>query len=435
MVAVRRRSTGILSSGEGADVKESKSEMNTHTVRPLMASDGPGCRTSSRQLKPAAVLLVLVLSGGFRQAAHAQQIQFRPGALLQASGTTLRVSAYAIPCVADWNGDGRKDLLVGYQTASKVALYLNTGTDASPSFTTSVNLQAGGADICLPSGGCGAPAPWVCDFDNDGKRDLLLGDGASGYVYFDRNTNTDANPILDTGVRLMAGGNVLTVNYRATPYLYDWDGDGLDDLLCGNGDGYVSWFRNIGTAQSPSYAAGTRLRAGSVDLNLGIRSVVRIFDLDGDGEPDLVGSSNAGVYWCRNIGTRSAPVLSAPASLRAPIAGTGLQPIITGARMRLDWVDWNNDGVMDLLIGNADGTVSYFEGYRFALTTVSAKCSGPCVLQWNSSPYLNFQLLCGDSPDSITNMAAAGVPSGGKATCYTNASSASQQFYRLQISP
>jgi hypothetical protein len=380
-------------------------------------------------------LLTLLLAGGLSSAAHAQQIQFRPGTLLQASGTTLRVSSYAIPCVADWNGDGRKDLLVGYQTASKVALYLNTGTDANPVFTTSVSLQAGAADICLPSGGCGAPAPWVCDYDNDGKRDLLAGDGAYGYVYFYRNTNTDANPILDTGVRLLAGGNVLSVNYRATPYHYDWDGDGLGDLLCGNGDGNVFWFRNIGTTQSPAYAAGTRLQEGGVDLNLGMRSVVRVFDLDGDGVPDLVGSSNTGVYWCRNIGTRSAPVLATPVPLRAPGAGTGLQPIYTGVRMRLDWVDWNNDGVMDLLIGNADGTISYFEGYRFALTKVSAKCSGPCVLQWNSSPYLNYQLLSGDSPASITNLAAIGVPSGGKTTCYTNSGSADQQFYRLQITP
>jgi hypothetical protein len=400
--------------------------MNTDAARPLM--------TSAVTLQLSA-LLILMLAAGLPAAAHAQQIQFRPGALLQASGTTLRVSAYAIPCVADWNGDGRKDLLVGYQTASKVALYLNTGTDANPVFTTSANLQAGGSDIWLPSSGCGAPAPWVCDYDNDGKRDLLVGDGAYGYVYLYRNTNTDANPILDTGIRLLAGGNVLSVAYRATPYLYDWDGNGLDDLLCGNGDGYVFWFRNIGTPQSPTYATGTRLQAAGIDLNLGIRSVVRTFDLDGDGVPDLIGSSNTGVYWCRNVGSRSAPVLAAPVPLQAPAAGTGLQPINTGVRMRLDWVDWNNDGVMDLLLGNADGTLSYFEGYRFALTTVNAKCFGPCILEWNSAPYLNYQLLSGASPGSITNLAATGVPSGGKTTCYTNSGSATQQFYRLQIAP
>jgi hypothetical protein len=392
-------------------------------------------QANTRQPWLPATLLTLLVAAALCQAVNAQQIQFRPGELLQAAGQALDVGTYAIPCVADWNGDGRKDLLVGYQTAGKIAVYLNTGSDANPVFTTSVNLQAGGVDITLPSGGCGAPAPWVCDYDNDGKRDLLVGDGAAGYVYFYRNTNTDANPILDTGVRLMAGASVLSVTYRATPYLYDWDGDGLKDLLCGNGDGYVYWFKNIGTARSPAYASGTLIQAGGVNLNLGIRSVVRMFDLDGDGVPDLVGSSNTGVYWCKNIGSSAAPILLPPVPLQAPVSGGGLQPINTGARMRLDWVDWNNDGVMDLLVGNADGTVSYFEGYRFAFTTVSEGLSGQCALQWNSAPYVSYRLLSGPSPDSITNLAATGLPSGGKITCYTNSASPGQQFYRLQVAP
>jgi hypothetical protein len=392
-------------------------------------------QTTTRQPKLAATLLALLVAASLCEAVNAQQIQFRPGELLQAAGQALGAGNYAIPCVADWNGDGRKDLLVGYQTASKIALYLNTGSDANPVFTTAVNLQAGGADIYLPSGGCGAPAPWVCDYDNDGKRDLLVGDGAYGYVYFYRNTNTDANPILDTGVRLMAGASFLSVTYRATPYLYDWDGDGLKDLLCGNGDGNVYFFRNIGTAQSPAYTAGTRIQQGGADLNLGIRSVVRMFDLDGDGVADLVGSSNTGVYWCKNVGSKTAPVLLPPTALRAPGSGSGLQPINTGQRMRLDWVDWNNDGVMDLLVGNLDGTISYFEGYRFAFTTVNGRPSGPCALQWNSASYLSYHLLSGPSPGSITNLVAASVPSGGKTTCYTNSGSPGQQFYRLQVAP
>jgi hypothetical protein len=401
----------------------------------LKLSDRSRHHTTAGHSKLAATLLALLVTAGLGEAVNAQQIQFRPGELLQAAGQALDVGTYAIPCVADWNGDGRKDLLVGCQTASKIALYLNTGSDANPVFTTAVNLQAGGADIYLPSGGCGAPAPWVCDYDNDGKRDLLVGDGAAGYVYFYRNTNTDANPTLDTGVRLMAGASVLTVTYRATPYVYDWDGDGLKDLLCGNGDGYVYFFRNIGTAQSPAYAAGTRIQAGGGDLNLGIRAVIRMFDLDGDGVPDLLGSSNTGVYWCRNTGSKTAPVLLPPVALRAPVSGSGLQPINTGQRMRLDWVDWNNDGVMDLLVGNLDGTISYFEGYRFAFTAVSDRASGACALQWNSASFLSYHLLSGPALGAITNLIAMSVPSGGKTTCYTNSGSPDQQFYRLQVAP
>ena len=314
-------------------------------------------------------------------------------------------------------------------------MYLNAGSDSNPVFTTSVNLQAGGVDICLPSGGCGAPAPWVCDYDNDGKRDLLVGDGANGYVYFYRNTNTDANPVLDTGVRLMVGSSPLMVSLRATPYLYDWDGDGLNDLLCGNGYGNVYFFKNIGAAQSPAYVTGTLIKAGGADLNLGIRSVVRIFDLDGDGAADLLGSSDTGVYWCKNTGSRSAPALSLPVALRAPVSGSGLQPIYTGPRMRLDWVDWNNEGVMDLMVGNLDGTISYFEGYRFVFTAITDRASGPCALRWNSAAYLSYHLLAGPSVGSITNLVVTNVPSGGKTTCYTNSGSPGQQFYRVRVAP
>jgi purine-nucleoside phosphorylase len=49
----------------------------------------------------------------------------------------------------------------------------------------------------------------VCDYDSDGTRDLLVGEGAFGHVYFYRNINNGAHPILDTGVRLMTGSNPL----------------------------------------------------------------------------------------------------------------------------------------------------------------------------------------------------------------------------------
>jgi len=405
------------------------------SLRPISPAPKPR-RANARVPKLLIALLTLMFAPALLEVVSAQQIQFRPGELLQAADRSLDVGDYAIPCVADWNGDGRKDLLVGYQTAGKVALYLNSGSDASPVFTTSVNLRAGGADINLPSpGNCGAPAPFVCDYDNDGKRDLLVGDGANGYVYFYRNTNTDANPILDTGVRLMAGSSALTVSLRATPYLYDWDGDGLKDLLCGDGYGNVHFFKNIGTAQSPAYAAGTLIQAGGTNLFLGIRSVVRMFDLDGDGAADMVASSDTGVYWCRNTGNSSAPVLALPVALRAPVSGSGLQPIYTGHRMRLDWVDWNNDGVMDLLLGNLDGTISYYEGYRFGFTAIAAQPGGACALQWQSAASLSYQVLDGPSVASITNLVAANLPSGGKTTCWTNPSPAERRFYRLQIAP
>ena len=376
--------------------------------------------------------------------------QFRSAQLVQAPGLGTN-NTFAIPCVTDWNGDGRKDLLVGYQTAGKIALYTNSGTDASPVFTNFANLQYydsvyGWQDIIHVSGGCGAPCPWVCDFDNDGKRDLLVGAGADGTVWFYRNTNTDAAPKLIQAGQLKVGTNALAVGgYRSSPCVTDWDQDGLNDLLCGAGDGYVYFFRNTNSASAPIFAPGQKIQAGGVDLRLNQiqgggtdstpRSVVRVLDWNGDGLKDLVLSSDTGVYWCRNTNNNSNPMLEAPVAITAASTNT-LASIITGpvpgARMRVFPVDWNDDGVMDLLVGDYSGKVYYFQGYSFAFTGLCCD-AGRVTLRWNSASNLSYTVLTGASPALIQGIAVSNWPSGGNTTCWTNLGPPSPLFYRVQI--
>jgi len=71
---------------------------------------------------------------------------------VQANGIPLTVSAHAAPCVVDWDGDGVKDLLVGQYTGGNIRLYINSGTNAAPVFTTYSYLQADGSTITLPYG-------------------------------------------------------------------------------------------------------------------------------------------------------------------------------------------------------------------------------------------------------------------------------------------
>ena len=124
-----------------------------------------------------AVLVVFRLVPG----AVAGEIQLRTGVRLTKGTGDLDVGSYAIPCAADWNGDARKDLLVGYQTDGKISLFLNAGPDDAPVFTNGSPIKANGADIVhVSAGNCGAPVPFVCDYNNDGKRDLLVGEGAVG---------------------------------------------------------------------------------------------------------------------------------------------------------------------------------------------------------------------------------------------------------------
>ena len=385
---------------------------------------------------------ILAMSWDF--VVKADSIQLRPATNLLAGGTNLNVGYYAIPCVADWNGDGKKDLLIGYQTNSMIRVYTNSGTDAKPVFTGYYDLTSNGTNkIWHPCGGCGAPVPWVCDYDGDGKRDLLVGDGSDGTVYFYRNTNTDSAPklILVGQLRVSGTSTNLTVGIRATPYVCDWDGDGLKDLLVGDGSGYVTFFKNTNTnttaGQLPSYAPGVRIQAGGTDLKLpggnSARSVVRVFDWDGDGLKDLVCSSDWGVYWCRNTNSNQQPILQVPVYLQSPSTNGNLTNIQagTGSRLRLDLVDWNDDGVMDLVYGKSDGSVYYYEGYYFRLGLIP-QTNQTIVLQWDSAPLLNYSVLAYDglnSPCQSTNK----LTSAGNKTCWTNQMQARQGFFKVQI--
>lgn len=359
----------------------------------------------------------------------------QPAQLINAGAAPIDLGDHAIPWVADWNGDGKKDLIVGYRSADKIAFFPNTGTDAQPAFAGFINLQAGGTDIYQAGSGCGAPAPCVCDYNADGRRDLLVGNGANGTIWFYQNTNSDAQPMLASGVQLLLGDNPLSVSSRATPYVHDFDEDGLMDLLCGSGGGNVYFFRNVGTPQTPVYASSTLLSAGGVTLNLGARSVVRMSDWNGDGLKDLVGSSSTGVYWCQNTGNNAAPVFSAPQAIAAPVSGSGLIPIYTGYRMRLHLADWNDDGVTDILLGNADGTVSLYEGYHFAILGLTVQPDGTCTLQWNSAPYLDYEILTGSQPNDVTACVATNLPSGGTTSSWTNSASDAMGFFRVQLIP
>ncbi|HEV3447765.1 MAG TPA: hypothetical protein VG099_24225 [Gemmataceae bacterium] len=78
---------------------------------------------------------------------------------------------------------------------------------------------------------------------------------------------SDAAHELAAPVRLEAAGKPIdTAVGHAAPFVCDFDGDGVKDLLVGQfGDGILWMYRNVGTNKQPKLAAGVKFKDGKKD--------------------------------------------------------------------------------------------------------------------------------------------------------------------------
>lgn len=200
------------------------------------------------------------------------------------------------------------------------------------------------------------------DWNNDGRHDLLIGD-SGGKVQVFLNINTNTHPILFSGKYVRAAGAELNVGERAAPVEADWNGDGKKDLLAGSMDGSIRVFINEGTDSEPVMKSPYILKAGGKDFNIVSRSAPRVFDWNGDGLKDiLVGEMEGNVYFLKNTGTNNKPVFERAGKLFLRDGNVIQYPAHNhNARSRLFITDWNNDGHNDLLLGGQEGRVILYE--------------------------------------------------------------------------
>ena len=218
----------------------------------------------------------------------------------------------------------------------------NSSDTLSPTLTT---LEAGGAAI---RGGGQDSAPFVVDWDNDGKKDLLVG-GGDGAVVLYQNVGSDAAPQFGASQAVMADNAPISVLGPASVFVVDWDSDGNKDLLVGDGQGRVRWYRNTGTDDTPILTAWGPLLAGGVEIQVTGPAAPVVVDWNSDGRKDLLVGDGAGRVWLfLNQGTDAAPVLATGVRFRCL---TWESP---EANARPFVVDWNEDGRKDLLVGRCE---------------------------------------------------------------------------------
>ncbi len=72
---------------------------------------------------------------------------------LEADGKPIDTEiGHAAPFVADWDGDGKRDLLVGQFGGGVLWVYRNEGTDAAPRLAAGRKFKDGGEGGTVPTG-------------------------------------------------------------------------------------------------------------------------------------------------------------------------------------------------------------------------------------------------------------------------------------------
>lgn len=237
-----------------------------------------------------------------------------------------------------------------------------------------VRLKAGEAFVDTGPHG-GHSGPLLCDYDGDGRADLLVGN-QKGHIQVYRNTGTESEPAFEDAGLLQAGGEDAHIpnwwSVGLTPRLADLDGDGRTDLLtgCFDGGSYLFRGREEGGFAAPEPVldgTGSVLRVGrywddegrrwvGMDESLGISATP--VDQDGDGDPDLLlGTAEGTVFLSRNEGTATEPAFS-PELTRLEAGGRVLQ--VPGGYAVPVLADWDGDGLWDLVTGSSIGAVYWF---------------------------------------------------------------------------
>ncbi|HEX3579204.1 MAG TPA: CRTAC1 family protein [Thermoanaerobaculia bacterium] len=185
------------------------------------------------------------------------------------------------PIIADFDNDGLPDILITYADDDH-RLYRNLGNAKFEDVTARTNL--GG------KGFVGGPAT-ALDFDKDGLLDLYIGyfgDYVHGVLptFARRNLNGLPNKLFRNKGNFVfedvtAGSGVDNTGWAQAINHVDFDGDGWEDLICGNDFGANAWYRNLGNGKFEEVSSKLGTDKPSYTMNIGIT------DLNRDGFPDV----------------------------------------------------------------------------------------------------------------------------------------------------
>lgn len=183
---------------------------------------------------------------------------------------------YSVPALTDLDADGLLDLIVGEREGTLNHL------EQDPVNPNNFNLIAenfNGIDLERYA------APCFTDLDSDGLIDMILGENVGKLHLYEQ-----AGPQSSDFVLITDSLNVLVNEYQPTPYILDFDDDGLLDLFIGEGNGKIRHYEQM-EANSIDFVAETDFFG---EINVGRDARISMGDINRDGLLDLISGDNEG---------------------------------------------------------------------------------------------------------------------------------------------
>jgi hypothetical protein len=288
----------------------------------------------------------------------------------------IDVGTESHPVFFDYNGDGLMDIVMGnygrFEASgfpkSGLALYTNIGSDTVPEYQEASldwnSISAYQINGIYPAFG---------DLDGDGHPDMVVGD-SYGNISFFHNTGSTISSYPSMTHPDWFG---INVGANASPFIYDVNGDSLNDIVVGSRNNNIFYFWNFGTKTNPMFSPD------SVNASFGN---IRVFDRYVAGTPPgyatpfiIAEGGQTFLYSGSQSGFTFKYLLNADSLRHGTFEAIDTNVLGTkpGLRSTISIADINHDGINDYLTGNIRGGLNLYSDVNWGNVPVISSITEP----------------------------------------------------------
>ena len=158
-------------------------------------------------------------------------------------------------------------------------------------------------------------------------------------------------------ISIKSEGKEIDLGEYSHPFVVDYNLDGKKDLLIGTYEGKIAIFTNKGTDKTPQFSGYSFLKEKGKDIDVGSHAAPFMVDYNNDGLSDLlIGNKEGYLIYYENKGNNHNPLFTSPIVLKDV---NGLDIAVESYSTPLV-LDWNHDNKKDIILGSGSGTLSLY---------------------------------------------------------------------------